>query len=224
MNNEIKNRIEQCNNRVGKLLQIMNLNIDDNNVLHSEEVIRCKSKLIKEKCYVYKFYVVPNNYYDLTLLQRRDILQAKELNQLCKSIIFENTACSHKNYDDPTDSRYYCVIVQYATRFDAELLKDVIHVLRKPTERIQRNKFHFKLASEDDSFRISGFKHNAITPFGLKLQIPFVLCSRIVETAPDWFYMGGGQIDVKLGMPTKDFIRSMKPIIGRISKLEEVED
>jgi len=217
-------RIDVCYNRINKLLQTKNLTIDDNNVLHSEEVSRCKSKLIKSGCYVYKFYVVPSNYYDLTLLQRRDILQAKDLNQLCKSIIFENTACSHKNHDDITDSRYYCVIVQYATRFDAELLKDVIHVLRKPTDRIPRNKFHFKLATEEDSFRISGFKHNAITPFGLKLQIPFVLCSRIVETAPDWFYMGGGKIDVKLGIPTSDFIRSMKPIIGRISKLEQVDD
>ena len=224
MNEIIIDRIAAFNNRVNTSLQTKKLIIDDSNVLHSEEVTRCKSKLIKEGCYVFKFYVVPSNYYDLTLLQRRDILKAKDLNQLCKSIIFENTACLHKNYDDITDSRYYCVIVQYATRFDAELLRDVIHVLRKPTERIPRNKFHFKLASEEDSFRISGFKHNAITPYGLKLQIPFVLCSRIVETSPDWFYMGGGQIDVKLGIPTNDFIRSMKPIIGRISKLEELED
>ena len=36
--------------------------------------------------------------------------------QLCKSIVFENTVASHDNCDDPTNSRYYCVIVQYTGR------------------------------------------------------------------------------------------------------------
>ena len=190
-------------------------------VLNSEEVIRVKASLLKKCCYVYRFYHVPSNYYNLTLLQRRDLLGANDLNQLCKSIIFENTACSHNNVNDPTDSRFYAVIVQYASRFDAELLRDVIHVLRPPSNRINRSKLHFKLASEEDSYRISGFKHNAISPYGLLIDIPFVICSRILETAPDVFYMGGGKVDVKLAMPTKDFIRSKNPIIGRISKIEE---
>lgn len=220
---DIENRIIQCNNKVNDIIKNKNIVIDDTNVLHSEEVTRCKHHLIKQSCYVYKFYHVPSNYYQVSLEERRDILHANDLNQLCKSIIFENTACSHNNVDDYTDSRFYCVIVQYASRFDAELLKDVIHVLRKPTDRIPRKKFHFQLANEEDSFRISGFKHNAISPFGLKIDIPFVLCSRIVETSPDYFYCGGGKVDVKLGLPTRDFITSKKPIIGRISKLEKEE-
>jgi hypothetical protein len=221
---DIKTRLNTCIYRVNELIKKKNIVINYTNVLHSDEVIRVKKSLHKKACYVYRFYHVPSNYYEQSLLQRRDLLNASDVNQLCKSIIFENTACSHSNTDDPTDSRFYAVIVQYASRFDAELLRDVIHVLRQPSNRINRSKFHFKLASEEDSYRISGFKHNAISPYGLLIDIPFVICSRILETAPDIFYMGGGRVDVKLAVPTKDFIRSKNPIIGRISKIEVEED
>lgn len=224
----LEKRLIECNNKVNELFKrsnITTINDDSTNALQSDEVIRCKYSLLKQQCYVYKFYHVPSYYYDLTLLQRRDLLGASDINQLCKSIIFENTYCTHNNVNDPSDSRYYAVIVQYASRFDTELLKDVIHVLRKPNDRIPRSKFHFKLATEEDSYRISGFKHNAISPYGMMIDIPFVICERILETSPICFYLGGGRVDVKLCLPTKDFIRSKKPIIGRISKLDvDAED
>lgn len=67
---------------------------------------------------------VAGNYYELTLKERAKILHARNESQLCKSIIFENSAyeCDESIPDnitaDPTNSRYYLVIVQYEGTYD----------------------------------------------------------------------------------------------------------
>ena len=43
--------------------------------------------------------------------------------QMCKSMVMENTACENKDCSDPTNSRYYCVVVQYVAKFNAEKLR-----------------------------------------------------------------------------------------------------
>ena len=50
--------------------------------------------------------------------------------QLCKSIVLVNTACKHDDTHDPTDSKYYCVLIQYNQKLNCERLKDVVHKLR----------------------------------------------------------------------------------------------
>ena len=62
--------------------------------------------------------------------------------------------------------------------------------------------------------------HNAVTPFGmLTPDIPVVLCTRCTEVNPRYIYLGGGQVDVKLGLPLADFIRATNPIIATVSHL-----
>lgn len=59
------------------------------------------------------------------------------------------------------------------------MLRDVIQALRKPDEgRLPRKRFHFQLAPEDVNARITGYAHNAVSPFGLMNSIPIVICSR----------------------------------------------
>lgn len=73
---------------------------------------RVKRALVEQNIFSAKLIHVPSHYYDLALRDRAALLQANP-SQLCKSIIFENTACEHHRLDDPTYSRFYCVIVQY---------------------------------------------------------------------------------------------------------------
>ena len=60
-----------------------------------------------------KFVRVPLNYYDLTLTARAQLLKCHTLH-LCKTLVLENTAADIFGVDDTTNSRYYCVVVQYA--------------------------------------------------------------------------------------------------------------
>lgn len=78
-------------------------------------VDRVKSDLLSRKVYTSTFFKVADGYYDKTLAERAQILQCS-IPQLCKSIIFENTAWAKESdaeLSDPTNSRFYLVLVQY---------------------------------------------------------------------------------------------------------------
>lgn len=62
----------------------------------------------------FAFYKVPPDYYDRDLEYRRACLEAPSIEHLCKTIVFENTK-AHPSVDgckNPSNSKYYCVIVQ----------------------------------------------------------------------------------------------------------------
>ncbi len=81
-----------------------------------DPVDRVKQDLMSRAVYSASFITVQSDYYDLTLDQRANLLKGS-VPQLCKSIIFENTACEHYDCSDPTNSRFYCVITQYVGKF-----------------------------------------------------------------------------------------------------------
>jgi hypothetical protein len=100
---QLLKRIEKLDQRITHLTQV---------VKEREVLERIKEDLYVEKVFSFKFYTVPKEYYDFSLDERARILNGS-VPQLCKSIIFENTACSHSNHSDPTDSRFYLVVIQY---------------------------------------------------------------------------------------------------------------
>lgn len=102
-------RIEAAEKRIAALEQKAKEREED-----AVEVI--KADLRRRGVYGAKFFTTPSNYYDWTLEERAAFLGG-DVSQLCKSIIFENIACDHNNCDDPTNSRFYCVIVQYVGKF-----------------------------------------------------------------------------------------------------------
>lgn len=102
-------------------------------------------------------------------------------------------------------------------KFDAELLRDLVHRLRKPEHRLPRKRFHFQLAPEYISTSLGGFEHNAVSPFGLLSDLPIVICERCIHVKPPYLFMGAGRIDVKLGISIGDFLRSTEAIIGTVS-------
>ena len=98
-------------------------------------------------------------------------------------------------------------------------MRDLIHSLRTTaSDRLAKKRFNFRLAQEDMSDQLTGFSHNSVSPFGLVSKIPVVLCQRIVTTVnPRYIYLGGGDVDLKLGISIQDFISALNPIIGVIS-------
>lgn len=189
----------------------------ESKILGSDPVERVKIDLQRKKAYSSRLVTVPTNYYDLSLSERANLLGVNT-SQLCKSIVFENTACDHYNTSDASYSRYYCVIIQYEAKFDAELLRNLIHKLRDPGDRLPRKRFHFVLADEEISHLLTGFNHNAVSPFGLLSKIPIVICSQCCQVNPSYIYLGGGDVHVKLGISIEDFKRSTNAIVGRVSE------
>ena len=106
----------------------------------------------------------------------------------------------------------------HVAKFDAELLRDLIHSLRPVETRLPRKRFHFQLAPEEISNNLSGYYHNAVTPFGLLTELPIVICKHCIDVKPSYIFMGGGAVDIKLGISVSDFIRVTDAIIGEISQ------
>lgn len=100
-------------------------------------------------------------------------------------------------------------------------METLIQGLRPPETRLPRKKFHFRLASEEDNARLSGFEHNGIAPFGLHEKIPMVVSDQCLNvTNPAALFLGGGKPDVKLVVPIQDLIRAGGAIVGRIVELK----
>lgn len=159
------------------------------------------------------FKTVPSDYYDRTYEERRDLLGAASVDHLCKSIVMVNTQAheSVKDCSDRKNSKYYVIVVQYTARLNAEKVKAFIHSLNEG--KIPKKKFNMRLAPEEESNKLTGFEHNAVTPIGMRTDIPVILSDAVVKLNPRFFWLGGGEVDLKLGLRTDDFIRIVKPFI-----------
>lgn len=161
----------------------------------------------------FSFKRVPMDYYNWPLESRRAALAAASIDHLCKSIVLVNTQapsnvvdCSDRNY-----SKYYVVVVQYTARFNAETVKNFLFTLNNG--KIPKKKFNLRLAPEEISNNLTGFEHNAVTCIGMKTDIPVILDEAIAKLSPDYFWLGGGEVDLKLGIRTSEFINFVRPFI-----------
>ncbi|KAI4377907.1 hypothetical protein MLD38_015463 [Melastoma candidum] len=161
----------------------------------------------------FRFARVPGDYYDRPLEERRRILGADSVDHLCKSIVMVNTQAPPNITDcsDRNNSKYYVIVVQYTARLNAEALKAYLYSLNDG--KIPKKKFNLRLAPEETSFALTGFEHNAVTCVGMKTDIPVILDEAIVKLHPDFFWLGGGETDLKLGIRTSEFIDFARPFI-----------
>ncbi|XP_010449775.1 PREDICTED: uncharacterized protein LOC104731961 [Camelina sativa] len=184
------------------------LPVDEN-----ETVARLSSILrfggVKDFC----FKRVARDYYDWPLESRRDVLGASSVDHLCKSIVLVNTQASSDIVDcsDRNNSKYYVVVVQYTARFNAEAVKQFLYSLNEG--KIPKKRFNLRLAPEETSIKLTGFEHNAVTCIGMKTNIPVILDEAVAKLKPDFFWLGGGEIDLKLGVRTSEFLEFVKPFI-----------
>lgn len=171
--------------------------------------------LLKEQgVHGFAFLRVPLDYYDRPYEARRDLLGAASVDHLCKSIVMVNTQAGEDIVDcsNPNNSKYYVVVLQYTARLNAEKVRQFLHSLNGG--QIAKKRFNMRLAPEEDSDLLTGFEHNAVTPVGMKTKIPVILSDAIVRLIPEFFWMGGGEVDLKLGMSVSDFVRSFQPFIA----------
>ena len=116
MSSEFSSRMQALTGRLDsaelRLSKLISAKAEDSKPITITSVERVRKHLYSLGLYSVQFIKVPKNYYDYSLDERATLLNAK-VPQLCKSIILENTACSHNSCNDPSDSRYYCVIIQY---------------------------------------------------------------------------------------------------------------
>ncbi|XP_076931613.1 uncharacterized protein LOC143596827 [Bidens hawaiensis] len=167
--------------------------------------------------YLSPFKRVPSDYYDWSLEARRDVLAAASIHHLCKSIVLVNTQAPSDITDcsDRQNSKYYIVVVQYTARFSADTVKNFLYTLNNG--KIPKKRFNLRLAPEDKSHKLTGFEHNGVTCVGMKTDIPVILDEAIVKLQPYYFWLGGGEIDLKLGIRTSEFINFAKPFIVNCS-------
>lgn len=108
------------------------------------------------------------------LLRRRAYLRCP-VQCLCKSVILENKAWNGAE-NDSENARFYLVIVQYISKLDTERLRGLVRDLKPAESQLSKKKFNFQLADEQTSFELSGFKHNAVTPVGMRQPVPVGVC------------------------------------------------
>ncbi|KAJ1438173.1 hypothetical protein B484DRAFT_324250 [Ochromonadaceae sp. CCMP2298] len=199
-------RVEAAEQRVAKLEEQA-----------SDPVQRVKTDLRRCKVFSAQFRTMPSTYYDLSLDQRACLLNCT-MAQLCKSIIFENTAHDATVVDPVTNPKFVCVITQYIAKINTLALRTLMHEMRSPDLRLSKNKFNFRLAADSDSLALSGFAHNAVSPFGLLQHVPVIVCRQCTLVRPCILYLGGGHADVKLAIPAADLVRAKNAVVGDVTE------
>jgi len=159
------------------------------------------------------------DYYELSLEQRKNILGAPSTYHLCKTIVMENTAYDEGSAKDAYYPKYVAVIVQYEARLNAEkVMKSMREYQNANSEKkLSRKCFHFRHADESVAHELTGYGYNAITPFLMKTEIKVVLSKAITELKPRYFWMGGGEVDLKLGMSVEEFLQVCNPIVADLT-------
>mmetsp|Transcript_25800 Transcript_25800/g.72241 ORF Transcript_25800/g.72241 Transcript_25800/m.72241 type:complete len:153 (+) Transcript_25800:818-1276(+) len=144
------------------------------------------------------------------------ILNAASIHHLCKSIVMQNTRAPPEVVDceDWALSKYYMVCVQYTARLHAEKLHSFIRNLAASGgHSLSKKQVNMRLVPEDVNDRLTGFEHNAVAPVGCATNIPIIVSHKIAELQPDFFWLGGGEVDLKLGMPWAEFSDVYHPYV-----------
>lgn len=172
-------------------------------------------KMTKEKKLdgFYAIRRVPSDYYEKPYEYRRECLSAQRIDQLAKCVLFENKSFTNEK------NRYLCAVVQYVGKIDMGKLKSC-------AERIFRCKIDdLSLAPEEDATKLSGSIHNAMTPVFLrphsgfeKYEVPVILSHKIAGLKERFFWLGGGEVDVKFGITINKFLTVFNPHVYDISQ------
>ena len=75
---------------------------------------------------------------------------------------------------------------------------------------------NMRLCPADVSHELTGFEHNAVSPVGCRTQMPMIMSDRIAKLQPDWFWLGAGESDLKLGLSATSFVRAYQPTVADI--------
>ncbi|GAB9471263.1 hypothetical protein Gpo141_00008483 [Globisporangium polare] len=182
-------------------------------VADQQSVARVKQHLREAKLSSACLKTAPDAYYSWLLPQRAAFLGC-QVPHLCKSIIVENTACANAGIEDPRNSRFYCVILQYNSKLNAEQLMRFVRNLIPEAERPGRKYFNFQHASGNASEELTGFQHNGVAPFGMKAPIPVVVSGEVAALEPSFIWLGGGAETVKLRIGVQQLVSGLSAYVA----------
>ena len=182
------------------------------------QIIRAHKAVTTANIFSSVFKWVPDQYYSFLLSERAQILGAHSTFQLCKSMLMENKAAEPAlrfGANDASCSQFYLVVLQYEAVIDIKKLQSEIRALKPVASRLDPSKFDLRLASEEHNAKVTGYSHNAVTPFGLLESVPIILAKAIVTNMDmtQFIWMGGGHIHLKVGMSVEEFISFHKPMV-----------
>ena len=167
------------------------------------------------------FKRAPPEYYESSLHWRRAALGAQNIHQLCKSIVFINKKAPKDIVDcsNPKNSKYYCAIVQYTHKIRPQ---DLEKFVKEMNPGMGKKKFHFRLVPEDISAELTGYGHNAVSPLGMATDIPIVLDAAITRLPSQSFWLGAGEVDLKVRLNVDEFVQGTNCFVADFSvPLEE---
>ena len=105
---------------------------------------------------------VPPHYYSLTLQERAALVGAPSVDHMCKTVIFENSKGTVADCSDAFHSRFYAVVVQYTSEVSMSKFENFAFNLAQENGRaVSKRRFHWRLASPEDSLRMTGYVNNA---------------------------------------------------------------
>ena len=172
---------------------------------------RVECEILRRRILGTAIFRVPLDYYDLPLSQRAELLESP-VGSLCKTIIFENFAVESHPYLQPEEwtrnrvnlshSRYVAVVVPYVHKIDVEALAKFVRVSSE-SGRAATALPTVKLVQADRGDILSEFPFNGITVFGMAISMPIILCKTLLESGFRFTWLGGGEVDLKLRIPTR---------------------
>ena len=150
----------------------------------------------------------PEDYYSMTLDQRKVIVGCNK-EALCKSVILENTLFD-ENVKCPIYQRYYLTIVQYVSEFNAEKIAKLLrsYIADQYNIKLTKKQVHFRVAKKEVAYEMTGFSFNSIGPYLMKSEdLLIIFPSELYNIYPQYFYLGGGELELKVGVCIDDFMR-----------------
>ncbi|KAF5219344.1 hypothetical protein ECC02_007680 [Trypanosoma cruzi] len=185
------------------------------------EVAALRKWCLRHGLFSARFRWVPSDYYQQSLQWRRDILEAPSIYHLCKSIVLENTHCTHTDCSHRENSRYYIAVFPYTERFDDRLIMRFVMDMNKG---VGKKKFNFRLADPQKALQLTGFGHGAVAPLGTTEEIPVIISDRIAQLSPPLFWMGGGHVGCKMCVDVAEFLQVIRPFVGSFTSPLPVEE
>ncbi len=158
-----------------------------------ESMQRARSAVEGLGLYSSRWVWVPEPYYTWPMEKRAEILKSPSTAHLCKSLLLENKKVTNELFHFEFHPRFVLAVLQYDAELSTDLLTRSIRRLRPVSERLDpsSSNFDWRVADPEDNDRITGYKFNSVTPFGLKEDVPIILSSSIADLG--YFWMGGGQ-------------------------------
>ncbi|KAK4538690.1 hypothetical protein CDCA_CDCA19G4715 [Cyanidium caldarium] len=203
---------EAAHHRVRQVLQASCTALDDTSSPADRHTVHLVLEAARIGLRSAKFTRCPPDYYAWTLEQRRAFLgDAPTVDHLCKSIVLWNTraerpaaATDDASSAQPSPPLYICVVLPYAHRLHAEKVAAVVRATPQLTngQHVPRKDVKYQLAPAEACEQLTGYTYNAVTPLGMRIAMPILVSDALLRAVQSsgvsTFWMGGGQVDLKL--------------------------